>query len=39
MYRAVSTGTARLVAHHTQLCAALDPRIGNCTALVVHIEP
>jgi hypothetical protein len=39
MYQAASTGTARLVAHHTQLCAALDPRIGNCTALVVHIEP
>ena len=38
-YQAVSTGTAMLVAHHTQLCAALDPRIGNCTALVVHIEP
>ena len=36
---AVSTGTARLVAHHTQFCAALDPRIGNCTALLVHIEP
>jgi hypothetical protein len=38
-YQAVSTGTERLVAHHTQFCAALDPRIGSCTALVVHIEP
>ena len=38
-YQAVSAGTERLVAHRTQLCAALDPRIGNCTALVVHIEP
>ena len=37
-YQAVSTGTARLVAHHTQFCAALDPRIGDCTALVVRIE-
>jgi hypothetical protein len=38
-YQAVSTGTARLVSHHTQFCAALDPRIGNCTALTVRIEP
>jgi hypothetical protein len=38
-YQAVSTGTGRLVAHHTQFCAALDPRIGNCTALMVRIEP
>lgn len=38
-YQTVSTGTARLVAHHTQFCAALDPRIGNCTALVVRVEP
>jgi hypothetical protein len=38
-YQAVSTGTARLVAHRTQFCAALDPRIGDCTALVVRIEP
>lgn len=36
-YQAVSTGTARLVAHHTQFCARLDPQVGNCTALVVHI--
>jgi hypothetical protein len=28
-----------LVAHHTQFCAALDPGIGSCTALVVHMEP
>jgi hypothetical protein len=38
-YQAVSTGTDRLVAHHTQFCAGLDPRIGSCPALVVHIEP
>jgi hypothetical protein len=38
-YEAVSTGTERLVAHHTQFCAVLDPRIGSCTALVVHIRP
>jgi hypothetical protein len=38
-YQALSTGTERLVAHHTQFCAAHDPRIGSCTALVVHIEP
>ena len=38
-YQAMSTGTTTLIAHHTELCAALDPRIGNCTALVVHIEP
>ena len=37
-YQAVSPGTARLVAHHTQFCAALDPRVGDCTALVVHVE-
>lgn len=38
-YEAVSMGTARLVARHTQFCAALDPRIGNCTALVVRVGP
>jgi hypothetical protein len=38
-YEAVSTGTERLLAHHTQFCAARDPRIGSCTALVVHIKP
>jgi hypothetical protein len=38
-YEAVSTGTETLVAHHTQFCAALDPRIGSCTALVVLIRP
>jgi hypothetical protein len=38
-YQAVLTGTTRLVAHHTRFCAALDPRIGNCTALTVRIEP
>ena len=38
-YDAVSTGTERLVAHHTQFCAARDPRIGSCTALVLHIRP
>jgi hypothetical protein len=37
-YQTVSTGTASLVAHHTQFCAALDPRIGDCAALVVRIE-
>lgn len=38
-YQTVSTGTERLVAHHTQFCAALDPRIGSCTALLVHVQP
>ncbi|MFL5863682.1 MAG: hypothetical protein ACJ780_23405 [Solirubrobacteraceae bacterium] len=38
-YRAVSTGTTSLIAHHTQFCAALDPRRGSCRALTVHIEP
>ena len=35
----MSTGTANLVAHHTQFCAALDPRSGNCAALAVGIKP
>jgi hypothetical protein len=38
-YQAVLTGTARLVAHHTQFCAALDPRVGDCAALMVHVKP
>lgn len=38
-YEAVLTGTTRLVAHHTQFCAALDPRIGNCAVLVVRVAP
>lgn len=38
-YQAELTGTARLVAHHTQFCAGLDPRVGDCTALVVRVKP
>jgi hypothetical protein len=39
MYQAVSSGTASLIAHHTQFCAPLDPRVGSCTVLRVRVDP
>lgn len=38
-YEAASTGTAALVARHTRICVAADPRIANCAALTVHVVP
>jgi hypothetical protein len=38
-YRAQSLGAVRLISHHTRFCTARDPRLGDCAALRIRIEP